>query len=70
MPRKPTKQQQDEISEGVKKMMHEYERTGEIKTSRATYHPENKEKAMKQALAIEYGDKHVGKAGKSNKRHV
>lgn len=63
MPKKPTKGQEKEISEGVKKMVEEYEKTGKIETSRATYHPEDKEKAIKQALAIEYGEHHVGRAG-------
>jgi hypothetical protein len=56
---KPSKRQQKEISEGVKKMVREYENSGEIKTSRATYHPSTKKEAIKQALAIEYGEHDV-----------
>lgn len=62
MARKPNKKEQRQISEGVEKMVHEWERTGKIKTSRATYEPLSKEKAIKQALAIEYGEHHVGRA--------
>lgn len=62
--RKPTKKEQKEISAGVEKLVHEYERTGKETTTRATYRPENKKKAIKQALAIEYG-KH--KAGRSDR---
>ena len=64
---KPTRGQQKEISSAVEKKVHEYEKTGVIKTSRATYHPKNKSKAIKQALAIEYGEHHVGRAGTSKK---
>lgn len=63
MPKKPTKTQEKEISAEVKKMVDEYERTGKIQTSRATYHPKDHEAAIKQALAIEYGKHHVGRAG-------
>lgn len=63
MAKQPNKRQEQEISAGVKKMVDEYERTGKITTSRATYSPENKEAAIKQALAIEYGEHHVGRAG-------
>lgn len=64
MPKKPNKKQQKEISNNVEKEVKEWEETGEITTSRASYHPENKEKAIKQALAIEYGKHHVGRAKK------
>jgi hypothetical protein len=64
---KPSKKQEREISKGVEKMVHEYENTGEIKTSRAEYHPEDKKKAIKQALAIEYGEHKVGRAGSKKK---
>lgn len=37
------------------KLMREYERTGKIRTSRATYRPKNKKHAQKIAAAIEYG---------------
>jgi hypothetical protein len=48
-------------------MTHSYEKSGEIKTSRATYHPQNKKAAIKQALAIEYAREHVGRAGSKRK---
>jgi hypothetical protein len=63
MDRKPTKKEQKEISQGVEKMVDEYEKTGKVKTSKATYRPENKKKAIKQALAIEYGKHKAGRAG-------
>lgn len=69
MARKPNKVEQAEISSGVEKLTHEYEQTGEIKTSRATYHPEDKKKAIRQALAIEYGKHHVGRAGSKSNKH-
>lgn len=62
--KKPTKRQQKVIGAMVRKMMHEWERTGEIKTSRATYKPKSKKEAIAQALAIEYGKQGVGRAGK------
>lgn len=62
MSRKPNKVEQKEISEGVKKMVDEWKKTGEIETSRAKYHPKDKKAAIKQALAIEYGEHHVGRA--------
>jgi hypothetical protein len=68
MAKKPTKKQQKEISEGVKSMVREYEDTGKIKTTRATYEPENKGKAIKQALAIEYGEHQVSSRNKKSKR--
>ena len=68
MSTKPTKAQEKEIGQVVKKMVHQWEGSGEIKTSRAEYHPQTKKAAIKQALAIEYGENHVGRAGqKSNK---
>ena len=60
---KPNAKQEKEIGAEVKKLVDEYERTGEIKTSRAVYKPKNHEAAIKQALAIEYGKHHVGRAG-------
>lgn len=63
MVKKPNKKEQKEISQGVKKMIHEWEDTGKIKTSRAEYRPTSKGKAVKQALAIEYGEHKVGRAG-------
>ncbi|MEO0224778.1 MAG: hypothetical protein ABIL76_06790 [candidate division WOR-3 bacterium] len=52
---KPTKREQKTISRNVEKLVREWEKTGKIKTSRATYKPKTKEEAIKQALAIEYG---------------
>jgi len=52
---KPTKREQRQISENVRKLVRQWKRTGTIKTSRATYRPKTKEAAIKQALAIEYG---------------
>jgi hypothetical protein len=49
-------------------MVREYEDTGKIKTTRATYEPENKDKAIKQALAIEYGEHQVSSRNKKSKR--
>jgi len=46
---------QKQISGGVRKLVRQWERTGKIETSRATYRPKTKEEAIKQALAIEYG---------------
>jgi len=66
MARKPTKKEQEEISQGVEKLVDEYEKTGQEKTSRATYKPESKKKAIKQALAIEYGKHKAGRAGEKN----
>ena len=68
MPNKPTKKEQDKISEGVKKEVNQWEDTGKITTSRAEYHPKTKEKAVKQSLAIEYGKQGVGRAGSKNKQ--
>lgn len=68
MPRKQTREEQKEISAEAKKLVEEWERTGEMKTSRATYHPETKEKAIRQALAIEYGKHRVGRAGQRKKK--
>jgi hypothetical protein len=67
MAQKPNKKQETEISKGVGKMVHNYERSGEVKTFRATYHPKNKKAAIKQALAIEYAREHVGRAGSKRK---
>lgn len=67
MAEKPNKKQQKEISQGVEKLIHQYEKTGEITTKRATYKPESKKKAIKQALAIEYGEKGVGRASSKKK---
>ncbi len=64
---KTNKKQRQEISSGVEKLTHEYERSGRIKTDRATYKPRSKEAAIKQALAIEYGKHHVGQAGSKKK---
>lgn len=52
---KPTKSEQRQISEGVRKLVREWKRSGKITTSRATYRPKTKQQAIKQALAIEYG---------------
>jgi len=41
--------------EDIRKLVRQWERTGMIKTSRATYRPKTKAEAIKQALAIEYG---------------
>lgn len=49
------KEVQKQISEGIRKLLREYKRTGKITTSRATYHPRNLEHAQKIAAAIEYG---------------
>jgi|GEM_PF-1593189 len=67
MTKKPNTSEQKEISEDVGKMVGEWEKTGEIKTSRAEYHPETKKKAIKEALAIEYGKHHAGRAGARQK---
>jgi hypothetical protein len=48
MARKPNKKEQGEISEGVENRVHEWEKTGEMKTSRAEYKPASKKKAIKQ----------------------
>lgn len=66
--KKPTKEQQKEISKGVEKMVHSYERSGKIKTSRATYRPEDKKKAIKQALAIEYARERVGRVAEEEEK--
>lgn len=68
MARKPTKGEQKEIGKGVEKAVHQYEKTGKIKTSGAEYKPKSKKKAIKQALAIEYGKHGVGKAGSKRKK--
>lgn len=52
---KLTKREQRAISKNVEKLVREWERTGKIRTSRATYTPKTKKEAIKQALAIEYG---------------
>lgn len=39
----------------VRKLIHEWKRTGKITTSRAVYRPRTKKEAIRQALAIEYG---------------
>lgn len=65
--RKPTKGEQKDISKGVEKKVHEYEKTGKIKTSKAEYKPESKEKAIKQALAIKYSGHKEGRAGAKKK---
>lgn len=49
------KKVQKEISEGIRKLVREYKRTGKITTSRAEYRPRSLEHAMKIASAIEYG---------------
>lgn len=61
---KINKKVREEISKETEKLVHEWEDTGEIDTGRAKYHPKSKEKAIKQALAIEYGKHHVGRARK------
>jgi hypothetical protein len=68
MAKKPTKRQQKAISEGVSKLVREYEKTGKITTSRATYHPKSKKEAIRQALAVEYGKRGVGRAGRRSKK--
>lgn len=45
----------DPFREKIRKMVHEWERTGKITTSRAVYRPKSKKQVIKQALAIEYG---------------
>uniref|UniRef100_A0A7V3JA04 Uncharacterized protein n=1 Tax=candidate division CPR3 bacterium TaxID=2268181 RepID=A0A7V3JA04_UNCC3 len=68
MAKKPTKRQQKAISEDVSKLVRGYEKTGKITTSRATYHPKNKKEAIKQALAVEYGKRGIGRAGRRSKK--
>jgi len=68
MAKKPTKRQQKAIGEGVSKLVREYEKTGKITTSRATYHPKSKKEAIRQALGIEYGKRGVGRAGRRSKK--
>lgn len=68
MVRKPSKKERQEISAGIEKEVKEFEKTGQIKTSRATYHPQNKQKAIKQAAAIEYGKHRIGRAGEKAKK--
>lgn len=46
---------QKRISQGIRKLVREYKRTGVIRTSRATYRPKNVREAVSQATAIEYG---------------
>jgi len=68
MAKKPTRRQQKAISKNVSELVREYEKTGKITTSRATYHPKSKREAIKQALAIEYGRRGVGRAGRRSKK--
>jgi hypothetical protein len=67
MPSKPSKRTERDISKGVEERVKEWEKTGKIKTSRAEFNPEDKKKAIKQALAIEYGEHKVGRAGAKRK---
>lgn len=60
----PNKKEQEEIREGVKKMVRGWEQTGKIRTSRAEYAPKTKERAIKQSLAIEYGEHKVSQRRK------
>lgn len=52
----------------IEKKIHQWKETGKMKTSRATYRPKTKKKAIKQAIAIEYGREGVGRAGKRKRR--
>lgn len=65
---KPSRKTREEVSEGIHKLMGGYQRTGTIKTSRATYHPESKAAAAKQASAIEYGKHGIGRTGRKRRR--
>jgi len=68
MSKKPTRKQQKAISKDVSDLVREYEKTGKITTSRATYHPKSKKEAIKQVLAVEYGKRGIGRAGKRSKK--
>ncbi len=58
----------ESIQREIRKLMHEWEETGKMTTSRATYRPKTKEEAVKQAVAIAYGKYGVGRAGKKKKK--
>ena len=63
-----SRQKRTAISEGIRKLIREYKRTGKMTTSRATYRPKSLRHAQKIAAAIEYGRHGVGRAGRRKRR--
>lgn len=68
-PKIPRKKR-ERMSKNIKKMIREWERTGKITTSRATYRPKTLRAAMAQAAAIEYGRERIGRAGRKRKTRI
>jgi hypothetical protein len=52
--KKAHRKKQKAISGGIEKMTREFKDTGEMHTSRATYHPKSVKHAQQIAAAIEY----------------
>jgi hypothetical protein len=66
--KKVSKKKREAISRDIETLLREYEKTGKIKTSRATYRPKSMEHAQKIAAAIEYGKHGVGRAGRKKRK--